>query len=83
MKIYINFNEFITERLHVNTSESLILEGGAAGHMSHPFDEKDLTFGDFKKIVEAGLQGELNFEEEATEKTDGQNVFATVQDGEV
>ena len=42
MKIYINFNEFITERLHVNTSESLILEGGAAGHMSHPFDEKDL-----------------------------------------
>lgn len=51
--------------------------------MSHPFDEKDLTFGDFKKIIEAGLYGELNFEEEATEKTDGQNVFATVQDGEV
>jgi hypothetical protein len=83
MKIFTNFNEFMTERLHVNTFESLILEGGAAGHMSHPFDEKDLTFGDFKKIIEAGLQGELNFEEEATEKTDGQNVFATVQDGEV
>ena len=83
MKIFTNFNEFMTERLHVNTTESLILEGGAAGHMSHPFDEKDLTFGDFKKIIEAGLQGELNFEEEATEKTDGQNVFATVQDGEV
>jgi hypothetical protein len=83
MKIFTNFNEFMTERLHVNIFESLILEGGAAGHMSHPFDEKDLTFGDFKKIIEAGLQGELNFEEEATEKTDGQNVFATVQDGEV
>lgn len=83
MKIFTNFNEFITERLHVSVPESLILEGGAAGHMSHPFDEKDLTFGDFKKIVESGLQGELNFEEEATEKTDGQNVFATVQDGEV
>ena len=83
MKIFTNFNEFMTERLHVNAFESLILEGGAAGHMSHPFDEKDLTFGDFKKIIEAGLQGELNFEEEATEKTDGQNVFATVQDGEV
>jgi len=83
MKIFTNFNEFMTERLHVNIFESLILEGGAAGHMSHPFDEKDLTFGDFKKIIEAGLQGELNFDEEATEKTDGQNVFATVQDGEV
>lgn len=83
MKIFTNFNEFIIESVRTSTSESLILEGGAAGHMSHPFDEKDLTFGDFKKIVEAGLQGELNFEEEATEKTDGQNVFATVQDGEV
>jgi len=51
--------------------------------MKHPFDDQDLTFGDFKKIIHAGLQGELNFEEEATEKTDGQNVFATVQDGEV
>ncbi|MDC1282376.1 hypothetical protein N8Z10_00325 [bacterium] len=79
----LNYTEFLTERYSVDTNESLILEGGAAGHMSHPFDEKDLTFGDFKKIVEAGLQGELNFEEEATEKTDGQNVFATVQDGEV
>lgn len=83
MKIFTNFNEFITESVCTNTTESLILEGGAAGHMSHPFDEKDLTFSDFKKIVEAGLQGELNFEEVATEKTDGQNVFATVQDGEV
>ena len=81
MKIFTNFNEFITESVRTSTTESLILEGGAAGHMSHPFDEKDLTFGDFKKIVEAGLQGELNFEEVATEKTDGQNLFATVRNG--
>ena len=83
MKIYNNFEQFVTERLHSNIKEALILEGGAAGHMSHPFDEKSLTFGDFKKIIEAGLQGELNFEEDPTEKTDGQNVFATVMDGEV
>ena len=83
MKRILNYNEFLTERYSADTSESLILEGGAAGHMSHPFDEKDLTFGDFKKIIDAGLQGELNFEEETTEKTDGQNLFATVQDGEV
>ena len=83
MKIYNNFEQFVTERLHSNIKEALILEGGAAGHMSHPFDEKSLTFGDFKKIIDSGLQGELNFETEATEKTDGQNVFATVMDGEV
>ena len=83
MKI-LSFKDFLIERENKEVLDSkLILEGGAAGHMSHPFDEKDLTFADFKKIVTAGLQGELNFEEEATEKTDGQNVFATVQDGEV
>ncbi len=83
MKI-LSFKDFLIERENKEALDSkLILEGGAAGHMSHPFDEKDLTFSDFKKIVTAGLQGELNFEEEATEKTDGQNVFATVQDGEV
>ena len=84
MKKILSYNNFIIEkaRQDINNSE-LILEGGAAGHMSHPFDEKDLTFGDFKKIIEAGLSGELNFEEDPTEKTDGQNVFATYQDGEV
>ena len=84
MNKLLSYGEFLVERSNGNIYESkLILEGGAAGHMSHPFDEKSLTFGDFKKIIEAGLQGELNFEEEATEKTDGQNVFATVMDGEV
>jgi hypothetical protein len=81
MKIYTDFSTFITERVHLQES-NLILEGGAAGHMSHPFDNKSLTFGDFKKLIESGLSGELNFEEDPTEKTDGQNLFATVKDGE-
>jgi hypothetical protein len=79
----LNFNQFLTERYEVKLHEQLLLEGGAAGHMSHPFDEHDLTFGDFKKIIEAGLSGNLTFEKEPTEKTDGQNVFATVHDGQV
>jgi len=79
----LNFNQFLTEKYEVRLNEQLLLEGGAAGHMSHPFDERDLTFGDFKKIIEAGLSGDLTFEEDPTEKTDGQNVFATVQDGQV
>jgi len=64
-------------------SQPFLFEGGASGHMNHPFDDSNLTFGDFKKIVDAGLKGELNFEEEPTEKTDGQNVWATIQDGQV
>jgi len=78
------YKDFLNERDQpVHTGYSLVMEGGAAGHMNHPFDDKSLTFGDFKNIVEYGLRGELNFEEAATEKTDGQNVFATIQDGEV
>ena len=72
------FEQWLTDK-----SQPLLLEGGAAGHMAHPFDDKDLTFGDFKSMIDAGLRGELNFEEDATEKTDGQNAFATIQDGEV
>ncbi len=71
------------EQWLADKSQPLLLEGGASGHMSHPFDDKDLTFGDFKKIIDAGLRGELNFEEDPTEKTDGQNVWATIQNGEV
>ena len=83
----LSFQEFLFEKANQDLNElrdsQLVMEGGAAGHMSHPFDEKSLTFGDFKKIIDAGLQGELNFEQDPTEKTDGQNVFATVMDGEV
>jgi hypothetical protein len=83
MKIYNTFEHFLTESLHDNHDYTPILEGGAAGHMSHPFDNNELTFGDFKEMIQAGLSGSLNFEEEPTEKTDGQNVFATIQNGEV
>ena len=72
------FEEWLTDK-----GQPFLFEGGAAGHMAHPFDDKDLTFGDFKSMIDAGLRGELNFEEDATEKTDGQNAFATIQDGEV
>ena len=71
------------EQWLADKSQPFLFEGGASGHMSHPFDDKGLTFGDFKNIVDAGLRGELNFEEEPTEKTDGQNLWATIKDGEV
>jgi hypothetical protein len=55
--------------------KELLTEGGAAGHMNHPFDDKDLTFGDLKKIIELGLGGQLSREEGVTEKLDGQNLM--------
>ena len=50
--------------------EELLTEGGAYGHMNHPFDiEMNLTFGDLKNIVKKALNGDLDL---AREKTDGQ-----------
>jgi len=56
-------------------NQILLVEGGAYGHMSHPFDDRGLTFGDFKNIIDLALQGNLDLEKAATEKTDGQNLF--------
>lgn len=48
-----------------------LTEGGVAGHMSHLYDNRDLTFAKLKEIFNAASSGEL----EGTEKTDGQNLF--------
>ena len=54
----------------VYVSEQILTEGGAYGHMAHPFDiEMNLTFGDLKQIVTNALNGDLEL---AREKTDGQ-----------
>jgi hypothetical protein len=58
--------------------ESLITEGGAYGHMNHPFDiEMNLTFGDLKQIIKGALTGKLEL---AKEKTDGQALAISWRD---
>jgi hypothetical protein len=60
-------------------TESLILEGGAYGHMNHPFDtEINLTFGQLKDIVQKALEGNLEL---TREKTDGQALAVSWRDG--
>ncbi len=61
----------------------LISEGGAAGHMAHPYEDDALSFADVKEMVRRGLVGELDAEEPVTEKLDGQNIMFTVRDGRV
>jgi len=59
-------------------NESLLLEGGAYGHMSHPFDDMDLTFGDLKNIISSALNGDLGV---VREKTDGQALAISWKNG--
>jgi hypothetical protein len=61
----------------------LITEGGAAGHMAHPYDDHGLTFNEMKEIVSRALEGRLDIEEAVTEKTDGQNIQITWKNGEI
>ena len=68
---------------HAIKESKLISEGGAAGHMSHPFDDKDLTFSDLKEMIRRSLAGELNVEKEVTEKLDGQNLMFSWKDGKL
>lgn len=73
----------LLQKENKSINESLLLEGGAYGHMSHPFDDKELTFGDIKQMIDMGLQGTLDIEQSVSEKTDGQNIMVTWKDGKL
>ena len=59
-------------------NESMILnEGGAAGHMDHPYDVDEFTFADLKELITDLFAGKI---QDVTEKLDGQNLFASVDE---
>jgi len=66
-----------------NINEELLLEGGAAGHLAHPYEDSDLTFSDMKEMINRGLIGGLDKEGPVSEKLDGQNIAFTVKDGQI
>jgi hypothetical protein len=62
-----------------SVNESLLIEGGAYGHMNHPFDTSiNLTFKDLKTIVTKALDGNLGV---VREKTDGQALAISWKNG--
>jgi hypothetical protein len=65
-------------RESINQNKSVISEGGAYGHMSHPFDDMNLTFGDLKNIITGALTGKLEL---TREKTDGQALAISWKNG--
>lgn len=75
--------EELAEGFVPSGSWTLIMEGGAAGHMAHPYEDDNLTFDDVKEMIARGLVGDLGAEEPVTEKLDGQNIMFTVKDGQV
>ena len=76
-------NNFIDEYFDLPLNEALLLEGGAAGHLAHPFEDGDLTFNDMKEMIKRGLVGGLDKEAPVTEKLDGQNIAFSFKDGKI
>lgn len=52
-------------------TDSLLLEGGSYGHISHPYEDYNLTFGDLLNLIEKSLDGTLDLDDHITEKIDG------------
>lgn len=73
-KINSYFNQLVSEHINLHTGQK-INEGGLGGHMSHLYEDLDLTFGDLKSIFRT-LASHKNVIE-ISEKIDGQNIFFT------
>lgn len=58
-------------------------EGGAYGHMSHPFEDTELTFNDFKQIITMACDNLFEPSNFVSEKTDGIALSITIINGEV
>ena len=70
-------NEVVRKLSFLNES---MKEGGAAGHMMHPYDVDTFTFADYKQLVRDLFETRI---ERYSEKLDGMNIFATVsEDGQ-
>jgi len=77
--------EFSADRKNITlkqeVNESLLNEGGAFGHMSHPFDDLSMSFSQMMDITKIALSGEISKEEVATEKLDGQALAISWKNG--
>lgn len=80
--VYVTLDEMLAGNVP-NESWTLLAEGGAAGHMAHPYEDDELTFRDVKEMVHRGLVGQLDQEAPVTEKLDGQNIAFTIKDGTI
>ena len=70
-----SLKDFVLENLNRNIYTPLVVEGGAGGHMSHPFDYTDFTGNDLINLVKDLFGGKI---ENIKEKLDGTNIHATM-----
>lgn len=79
MKNIKTFEHFVKEK-KLSVSFSELYEGGSYGHLSHPFEDNELTFGDMKEICNLTINGLFTTDHMVAEKTDGQNLMVCWKD---
>lgn len=57
--------------------------GGAYGHLNHPFDNRETTFNELNKLINAIIDGTLTKDNLVQTKTDGQNIMFSWKDGKL
>lgn len=83
MKLH-NFQQFV----HILENrqyfeQDVINEGGAYGHLEHPFEDIGLTFADIDEMITATVNGAFGPENFVQEKTDGQQLSISWKDGKL
>jgi hypothetical protein len=77
----LNYNQFIlTESLNL---EEILNEGGAYGHLAHPFEDMGLTMSDLQQMITTTVNGAFGPENFVQEKTDGQNIMISWKNGKL
>ena len=66
--------------LKPSSTKAELTEGGAAGHLVHPYEDIDLTFQDVETMITLVLSGEIK---SVQEKLDGQNLMVSYKGGHV
>ena len=74
MKYILNFDAFLRSIYDKNNK---VYEGAQYGHLDHPFEQNELTFGDMKEICNLTINGLFTTENMVAEKTDGQNLMVS------
>lgn len=83
--VFLKYQDFLLkESLRaVDPKSTALNEGGAYGHLAHPFEDIGLTMGDVKDMINAAVNGSFGPENFVQEKTDGQQLSITWKDGEI
>ena len=81
MRKLFTYEQFLTEREVRNTDLESVFEGGAYGHLTHPFEDLGLTMRDVKEMIDSTVEGAFGPENFVQEKTDGQQLSISWRDG--